>query len=800
MTMGCCRRLVRVGSTILALGLTLGPLRVPARAADQGSPSALKVIGEKTVVVNPICDAFTGAKLNLILQNNGKQTVPLSLRLERLIADAGSTAINVRIGLGANKEGDTLPSAIPPGGIQEFAITVRGSLGAGNWKGEIFNGETDLGPVNFIVPDIPLHLKPDTTDPNQPTIVLTRGESSTLLLKNDDAVGYEVAWNMRLSSQPEKLLVSLLSGKGKVPAGGSIPIEIEPTKDWFKQGWFHALFKDEEAEALLTVRLCSDLCTASRPSDLCTEDAGAPMKVFRVKTTLAYYSTSIKDFGSYLTLVVLLFLGAICSLALNYIFPDQQIRRDLQAQLLDIKNTIEGLSMRLASRLRVMVGVQRLILKQQLESLRWYQTNFETRRAAIADDITRLKRRVEILNRIGRSRDEYERAMALDAPPSILDRIGDLFDKIGDALEVPQVADTDLQDTELKLAEIDKALSGWSQADALLAAQIASSLGSLYGDLQADGALAQSATFGALKSQFTILVRDLVAKPPGSPAIPTNEYYRWDRVSFRGNTLRAYALLCDEQNPGADSPLITRRGELIKLLKTESWDALRRARRLVWEMSNSIYASDIRTAIEAKQVEIQVDRNEIRPFEPAQFYLRFQTQRLNSAAAREAREEWFCTWNFGHGPFRGTEDDSQNFLEEDGWSVAHYFPVSEHYSLNVRFRHEEDGELKDAQGNPASVKREIFVGPVDDLPEIRGRWEWARKAKMKWRNFRNWSRTNGNEVASLSLALVPAVLALVSGAKDQLLKMDLFPALCAVFLAGFGSDQIKNLLSSKSKS
>jgi hypothetical protein len=33
---------------------------------------------------------------------------------------------------------------------------------------------------------------------------------------------------------------------------------------------------------------------------------------------------------------------------------------------------------------------------------------------------------------------------------------------------------------------------------------------------------------------------------------------------------------------------------------------------------------------------------------------------------------------------------------------------------------------------------------------------------------------------------------LIAGAKEQLLKLDLLPALVAVFMVGFGADQIKN--------
>ncbi len=40
------------------------------------------------------------------------------------------------------------------------------------------------------------------------------------------------------------------------------------------------------------------------------------------------------------------------------------------------------------------------------------------------------------------------------------------------------------------------------------------------------------------------------------------------------------------------------------------------------------------------------------------------------------------------------------------------------------------------------------------------------------------------------MALVIALFALLAGAKDQLLKLDLVPALVAVFMVGFGADQV----------
>jgi hypothetical protein len=50
------------------------------------------------------------------------------------------------------------------------------------------------------------------------------------------------------------------------------------------------------------------------------------------------------------------------------------------------------------------------------------------------------------------------------------------------------------------------------------------------------------------------------------------------------------------------------------------------------------------------------------------------------------------------------------------------------------------------------------------------------------------------ELLKLIAALFIAVFALVAGAREQLMKLDILPGLIAVFLVGFGADTIKNLL------
>jgi hypothetical protein len=51
------------------------------------------------------------------------------------------------------------------------------------------------------------------------------------------------------------------------------------------------------------------------------------------------------------------------------------------------------------------------------------------------------------------------------------------------------------------------------------------------------------------------------------------------------------------------------------------------------------------------------------------------------------------------------------------------------------------------------------------------------------------------EATRLGIALLLALATLVAGAKEQLLKLDLFPALVAIFLIGFGANEVKKLFS-----
>lgn len=839
------------------VGQTGGAAPKPATNSKAQLPkSPLKISGSTTLLLDPACNACAGAMLPLSVSNgeasqagrtaSGGKPYALDLRVAPLMSEAKEPkAADVRISVEPANEKRPLPEEIRPGESVAFLVKVTGVLAPGNWTTSVFNGTEELAALTFTLPAVTMNLNLEGADAKPPSLTLTRGEKTELLLKNDDAVGRRIKWDFRVGtdSPTEKI-------EDKVPGAGGAVLEIQPKEEWFQEGqapvcswltswmaslgmpcYWRAIFKDQDADGLLTVRLASLDCK---------DDAGAPVKFIHVKTTLAYYGANQKAWWSYLVTLFVLLLGALLSLYINFKFPDDVIRGQLTQQLSEIGTGIADLSMTLASRLRVLVGIELRLLNKQLKGLRWYTTEFETQRSQIADSAARLQRRVDLLKKMSRAREDYEHLATLEVPPAVMEKLEDGFEQLGRLLDDFHVAEPTLQEAEAKLNEMQKLIAGWQQPDTATIADLAGLLKSLYRDLQGPpnkssaengktdssaqapqagkpapnekgGVLyeseqsgwlglllkesedPQTANTSGLKAIKNLLA-ELRSEPPDASNIVGPDYYRKALLAFRGEILRKYVLLCGLRDPKTDSLLWSKRQVLIPLLTQESWYALRKARRLVWEMSEDIYSEEIRQVLENKKAEIRLDRNLVRAFEPALLNVRFHAPKYDTCSARE---EWSCTWNFGHGPFEGKNEERNNYLEEKGWAVAHYFPGKDKYTLTVRFRHEETGDLLDANKSAIYLEKDVYVGAPADQIQASGNWAWIVRP---WKKMTRWLGSKGNAILRLVLALIPAILGMVAGAKDEFLKMDLFLAFGAIFLLGFGSDTVKNLLSQKTKS
>ena len=158
---------------------------------------------------------------------------------------------------------------------------------------------------------------------------------------------------------------------------------------------------------------------------------------------------------------------------------------------------------------------------------------------------------------------------------------------------------------------------------------------------------------------------------------------------------------------------------------------------------------------------IEISASKPQPFQAVQLRVILEDVRKNACAARK---EITPVWKFGSN------------LEERGWAVAHYFAEKRVYPVEVHFIDRTSGWLLDRKnGNRFEVAGEITV----DGPQ-KTRFIFSRPAQLGWARF--------------AIALLPAVLGLYSGANEQLAKLEVIPGLIAIFMLGFTSDQVKNML------
>jgi hypothetical protein len=128
-------------------------------------------------------------------------------------------------------------------------------------------------------------------------------------------------------------------------------------------------------------------------------------------------------------------------------------------------------------------------------------------------------------------------------------------------------------------------------------------------------------------------------------------------------------------------------------------------------------------------------------------------------------------------------------LENRCWQASHYFLLPRSFRGRQAKVFKITASFQDAQGK--QLIDEVTKKPVVLTSDITVQPSRLRTLVGE--------RTMV-EVARLSVALLIAVFGLVAGVKDQLVKLDVLPGLVAVFVAGYGVDTIKNLMSSTKSS
>lgn len=726
---------------LLCVAVVLGLLGRRTAVADEPARSPLFPEGQLTLIADPTSHSGGGV---LTLSNPGADDVNLVLTAGDFISTLTHKGQSARVTfLGPT---DTTGQGVYRGVVQKgqrllLRVEATNLWEAGESVAPLYNNGDRIGALRA------LHYRPlfnvtlaAAAGADRPEIALRRGESRPAILRNDDGLTYQIDWTLSVhGSGALELGDSLL-----LPASSSRSIAIRPPDAWFTAAGY---LREEVREGLLSLRFHPPGGTA---------DPGWPTRALPVKLRLSRASDLWLQVVGYGALLLLLLAGGVSSLLLNNWVPNHTARQRLLDRLGLLGDRIRELSPRIDSKLQVSLRVARQRLRAELYK-RWsFSAELPSVCAAVGVRADGLSRQIDQAAEIDRLLQKLEQRYTEGLPPKQLEEVEgrlklarDLLSQIG-----PPPADTEAAQGLIDQARalLDKVGLADEAFARSLFERIAQAEGlrlAAPGPLRAlqEALLGEAARFGAA----------------GIAALRAQDYGALDTCLAKIELIADHAGALqglDEETRGRYQD----EGRFQAFLCGRSLDHLRGARGIVRQLQDAIFASDLERALQdpASPPVIRVEPQTARQYAPMHFSVEFPDARYSRCAALSCLR---CEWDLGH-----------DGMKEWGWAIWHYFPAA-----TARERQTVTARFIGATG--ATVATACKPAVFDVAPD-------------KQQDF---GERNLVELVRLGMVLFVAMIGLLSGAREQLMKLDLVPAAVAVFLLGFGADSLKTLVLPKDR-
>lgn len=534
-------------------------------------------------------------------------------------------------------------------------------------------------------------------------------------------------------------------------------VGIDAPREWYRKR-FESFFKTEQRPGFLSVQLGRD--TAATAAD-------GSLKTFPVDLDLSYWSAGMMGVvGSGIVLIILL-VGGATSLLVGLWIPNKRMRIRLAGRLDEVENTMRAISSDTDSMLRVSVRVERMRILAMLRGLNAWSPDSTDRMNQLEKQIETLAKRVKVADEL----DEGTRTLAVlrtrtsGVPPTILKQVARSLEDVTRLLGQSAPTDADLQAAETAIRAASERLGDTIPDDTEFATVLADRVKALRQDY-ATTKLAGRPTFQRLQPKLGDLLDVLGDQALEDPLNVTAKKYFWIDISTQKLfILQHYILRLDgaAADPGRQKLIALREDPLLTYLRLQSADALALADRVQKQIEENVFSEDIVKAIEANQFRVKRDPITVSANSPMLLAVELSDSALRG---RTAQYDIDCVWKFAEG-----------VGDEHGWQIVHYFRNQDEAKYQVQFQTQDGKALhKQTDKTPIEVSETLSLRP---LPKDQ------RRERFKV------------EILQLSVALSIAVLALLAGARDQLMKLDIVPGLVAVFLLGFGADAVKNLFAKR---
>jgi hypothetical protein len=738
------------------------PPQPPATPAAAPAAPQVEIAPPKSIVLDPLTG--TGGGL-LMLRNKARS--PVKVMLSAGDVKSTTTGQPLRAAVTFSKPGDAAgkdiyEETVAPGATSPVQVNVADLNEAGEVQIALNNFDQAVAALKVLNFKFTFAVKLGSDNPE---VRFERGRPTQITLFNDDDVGYPVDW--RIYVKGRLLYDSLRDNKPPLPLPpkGAANIDLPAAADLFSDAGskVSAIFREETQDGVLELR-----------PRLKTDFVGGymPAKSIAFKARLGYWSSFVQQLLGTLIVLCVLFLGGVVSLLLSHYLPNILRRRDVKDRLSVVAAKCSNISDRIDSSLRVLVRVEQRRLKELLKLHPIISPDMGRIFTQCEQGILTLGRRVGLLEKVDSIYERINNLSAVCPPPSLKNKVEEQLSKATALLKDPEPQETCLQAIQALINEAEVGVERLGTGGATFEAELRERLELLHGEFFSPGGILDQseksrALRGLIPGPFNLAERLKAALPPNSGlGVSPASHSRIDISLTILGLLRDYALLYDGTTVSAvRDRLDEHEGELLALVSLQSWSSLRKAGLLLRQMREGIFVSDVLGAIQAGQVDVEIDPPVVRPYVPVHFRAQFLRPDMDDSAARD---QFQCEWVFDDG------------YEERGWHISHYFTETRSYKVSVRFT-KPDGSYVEAEGG-RGVK---FV--IDKEARVH-----RDKSPGKWDRFMA-------EGVRLLIALFIALLGLITGAQEQLSKMDFIPGLITVFLLGFSADAIKNLLTQRTQ-
>jgi len=750
--------------------------------------AGLVVLDNRPLVVDAAANTASGW---LLLQNTSTNSTNFMLTAGNFVSLTTSQALTARISLQTSGAPYLAVVGLAPTSTLTVRVEVANFLEGGEATAPLLANGGSLGMLRAERAGAPFNVTLDGTPAEKPELVVEYHADTAFYLRNADAMPYRVRWELEVAGW----LVT--NGTALVTASSTVRVPFQA-----RRGFFHpwnpcTWMKDELKEGRLIVRW---------------DDPGGKVmreKPLALRARIKHVGDGLHAVGIVLLLIVL-GLGAVCSLGLNNGIPNQLKRLDLREELDVLSKRIHDLTPQIDSAVRVLLRVERSRLAKLLDG-RWAISPelvnvFKTVGAGVAT----LKRQLDVLERMDSVHDEIETLRGSVVPPTLLEQVLRRLEQACKLIHASAPPESDLVAAQTLVAEAATWLANIEKPNEVLALILAKRVKELRRFFTADRL--KEPPVARFKERLANLFEILDRAEYETPANITPDIYaRLDARTRRLELVAEYLELGKNKMAGEEATTYDSYFEwLISALRREGLAPLEHAQQLVRHLQEGIFPGQLIRAIQAGQTKIEADLAFPRTNDAIQFRVVFNNAAYNDATARQSLT---CQWNFG--------DD----LTEKGWVVSHYFRDARAYHVKTTFFHKEETlagptALIKVHSPTASARTMAKSSAAPETPVVATSAAAASSgggtggAKAETPAKRCWWELDGERLAPVveraklsprariellrvGIALFAALLALYGTAREQFAQLECLPGLVAVFLAGFGADTIKNLLTQK---